>query len=126
MALAERQTGGTLSGPMPRRTPYTQPSDISATTLKELLADRGRGSLDERQFDLLRKPGREGGRDDVRVFLAGETKWRTLTYVPPLAPFLRDEESLSGESRIGGEEGRSSGGSPINGKSGRTQTSSSR
>ncbi len=41
MALAERQTGGTLSGPMPRRTPYTQPSDISATTLKELLADRG-------------------------------------------------------------------------------------
>src|SRR6266568_5822595 len=87
MALAERQTGGTLSGPMPRRTPYTQPSDISATTLKELLADRGRGSLDERQFDLLRKPGREGGRDDVRVFLAGETKWRKLTYVPPLALF---------------------------------------
>src|SRR6266568_4512426 len=113
MALAERQTGGTLSGPMPRRTPYTQPSDISATTLKELLAERGRGSLDERQFDLLRKPGREGGRDDVRVFLAGEITWRKLTMFPHSRLFLQDEESLSGESRIGGEEGRSPGGFPV-------------
>jgi len=70
-ALAERSARATLRGPMPPRSPYHRPLSIQTASLKEILAESGRAGLEERQFDLLRRPGREGGRDDVRVFLAG-------------------------------------------------------
>jgi DNA processing protein len=75
IALAERSTRASVHGPMPRRSPYQRPPNIQVASLKEILADAGRGSLEERQFDLLRRGGREGGKDDVRIFLAGD---RTL------------------------------------------------
>ena len=59
---------------MPRRSPYHPPRDVAVASLKELLVASGRG-INERQLDFLRVPGREGGRDDVRVFLSGD---RTL------------------------------------------------
>src|SRR5581483_6755098 len=63
---------GPLCGPMPPRSPYQRPPKIQAASLKELLAESGRPGLAERQFDLLRRPGREGGKDDVRIFLSGD------------------------------------------------------
>jgi DNA processing protein len=58
---------------MTARTRYTAPKKVVALTLKELLANAGRGALEERQFDMLRPPGAvAGGRDDVRVFCAGD------------------------------------------------------
>jgi DNA processing protein len=56
---------------MPRRSPYRPPSDVTVVSLKELLAVSGR-AIDERQLDFLRSPSGEGGRGDVRVFLAGD------------------------------------------------------
>lgn len=73
-ALAERSPRATLRGPMPRRSPYHPPHDVAVASLNELLAVSGR-PIDEQQLDFLRNPGREGGRGDVRVFLAGD---RTL------------------------------------------------
>src|SRR5438094_47512 len=72
IALAERFTRATVPGPMPPRSPYQRPPNAQTASLKEILAEAGRGSLEERQFDLLRRPGREGGKDDVRIFLAGD------------------------------------------------------
>jgi len=71
-ALAERSARATVRGPMPPRSPYQRPPKIQAASLKELLAESGRPGLAERQFDLLRRPGREGGKDDVRIFLSGD------------------------------------------------------
>jgi DNA protecting protein DprA len=70
-ALAERSGRVTVRGPMPPRSPYQRPLRAQIASLKEILAESGRAGLDERQFDMLRRPGREGGKDDVRVFLAG-------------------------------------------------------
>jgi len=74
-ALAERSTRAILRGPMPRRSPYQRPLSVQTASLKEIFAESGRAGLEERQFDMLRRPGREGGKDDVRVFLSGD---RTL------------------------------------------------
>jgi DNA processing protein len=57
----------------PRRVErYRGPADVRAVTLKELLAVTTRGGLRETQFDLLRSSGAAGGKDDVRVFYAGD------------------------------------------------------
>lgn len=72
IALAERSARATVRGPMPPRSPYHRPLSAQTASLKEILTESGRATLDERQFDLLRRPGREGGKDDVRVFLAGD------------------------------------------------------
>jgi DNA processing protein len=57
---------------MPSRTRYRAPTEIVAVTLKELMAATGRAALKEQQFDMLRSAGTAGGRDDVRVFYAGD------------------------------------------------------
>jgi len=73
-ALAETSAQAILRGPMPRRSPYHPPRDVAAVSLKELLAACGR-AIEEKQLDILRNPGHEGGTGDARVFLAGD---RTL------------------------------------------------
>jgi DNA processing protein len=72
IALAERSTRATLRSPMPRRSPYSRPPDVQMASLSEILAEGGRASLSDHQLDLLRNPGRESGKDDVRIFLAGD------------------------------------------------------
>ena len=57
---------------MPQRTHYNAPTEITAVTLKELLASTGRSKLEERQFDMLRQSGGAGGKDDVPIFYAGD------------------------------------------------------
>lgn len=58
---------------MPRRTPYHRPLDVVETTLKEVLAVSRRPGLEEPQYDILRNSRHQGGgKDDVRVFLAGD------------------------------------------------------
>ncbi len=58
---------------MPRRTKYEPPHASAAVTLKALLAEAGREPLEEKQFDLLRPSYSSGGKDDVRVFYAGDS-----------------------------------------------------
>jgi len=73
MTLAEWQPRANVGGPMPRRTPYHRPLDVAETTLKEVLAQAHRPGLEEPQYDMLRTSSRSGGgKDDVRVFLAGD------------------------------------------------------
>jgi DNA processing protein len=58
---------------MPRRVPYHAPRNVETATLKELLAESGRASLEERQFDMLRGDG-EANRaaGDVKIYLSGD------------------------------------------------------
>ena len=73
MSLAEWQSRANVRGPMPSRTPYHRPVDVTETTLKEVLAVSGRAGLEEPQYDILRKSvHHSGGKNDVRVFLAGD------------------------------------------------------
>src|SRR5436190_16819987 len=71
--LAERQTRATVPEAMPRRVPYHAPRNVETATLKELLAESGRASLEERQFDMLRGDG-EANRaaGDVKIYLSGD------------------------------------------------------
>lgn len=69
--LARKQVNNYYS-PMARRSSYLPPQNQNAVTLKALLAGCGRQGLDEKQFDLLRDANTSGGKDDVRVFYAGE------------------------------------------------------
>jgi DNA processing protein len=57
---------------MPPRTRYNAPRDTVAITLKALMAATGRNAMEERNYDLLRSARDAGGRDDVRVFYAGD------------------------------------------------------
>jgi DNA processing protein len=72
MGLAALRRRDILADDMPRRSPYKPPRDTVSVTLKKLLIDTGRQVLDERQSDLLRSPDSPGGKDDVRVFYAGD------------------------------------------------------
>jgi DNA processing protein len=72
MGLAALRRRDILASEMPRRSPYKPPRDTVSITLKKLLIDTGRQALDERQSDLLRNPHSPGGKDDVRVFYAGD------------------------------------------------------
>lgn len=56
---------------MSRKPPYTAPLDVSATTLKQLLAEYRGASADVTQADMFNSAEVAGGRDDIRVFFAG-------------------------------------------------------
>ena len=95
MGLAALRRRDTLAGEMPRRSPYKPPRNTVSVTLKKLLIDTGRRLLDERQSDLLRSPDLPGGKDDVRVFYAGD-----ITFLNRKSVSIVGTREVSEEGRL--------------------------
>ena len=83
-----RSQGVGVATRMPRRTVYEAPGDPGTTSLKTILAGVRRPGLAEHQFDLLRSASSEGGRDDVRIFYAGDL----ATLNPPCVSIVGTRE----------------------------------
>jgi len=84
------------TNPMPRRSRYLAPTSPESTSLKELLALIGRPGLAEGQEDLLRSAADAGGRNDVRIFYAGE---RSILKSPSVSVVGTREVSPEGAAR---------------------------
>jgi DNA processing protein len=102
MSLATREQSSFL-GSMPRRSTYRAPSSTVAATLKQLMAEAGRKMLDEKQSDLLRHTSSAGGRDDVRVFYAGDISLLKLRCVSIVGTREVSDDGWTRASRLAKE-----------------------
>jgi len=87
---------------MPKRTRYSAPTG-KATSLKEVLALANRAGLAEHQTDLLRSPTSAGGRDDVRIFYAGDLNILRSPCVSIVGTREVSEEGAARASRLARE-----------------------